>query len=764
MTADTHSASKRLLVLLSIAAALAATAITRLNLTYDLGFFLPAPANNAQRVLVERLGEGPGTQLIFAAVSAQQTEQSTTSRLGDAAEALRGIPGVLQVLPDSDALSRGAIPNALWQRRFLLAELPASVAEWQQVLDLRASDALLADESALQMITADPALAALAAFEQMAATSHEPDFRGTGSDGRAEHYLLLQTRSGAFAIDDQAELVAAIRTTLARHFAAVRLYGSGVYSVDLQASVQRESVLFSVLASVALAALVYLRFRQLPIVLAVGLPLVVGGLAGLLALTLLFDRVHGITLAFGFTLLGVAIDYPLHLFSHPSTRRVWPTLLLGISSTLVAYLAFVAAGTVGLQQLGVFAVVGILGATLASRYLTANEAQPLERNEQTSAAQPAGLTHWPWIVCALLSGSLMLERSLFSDDLGKMTPVASATLAADAKLRHQLGVADMRNLISVQHSDLQLLLVELSRVSKTLEQQVNAGTLNGFQSISALLPTTERQHARLNALKQPPLLEQFNQAVEESVFTRDAFQPFFDDVQALQTQPLAHALITPELLASSGEQLAQLTQSLLYNNGIDWVALVYLRGLTEDADARAALEQQIGQLRNAELIDLKAASMSLVADYRARVLRILGIALLAIAALLLLTTRAPSRVLWLLGTLLAAVMASVAVNYHILGGLSLFDLIALALVAGLGLDYGLFFSKAERSSADQHNTAAAIGLCAASSFLVFGILALSSIPLLRGLGLTVATGVAVAYLLTRYGRANRESRPGIESP
>ena len=46
------------------------------------------------------------------------------------------------------------------------------------------------------------------------------------------------------------------------------------------------------------------------------LPLATAGLAGLGAVALLFDGVHGITVAFGFTLIGVAQDYPIHLFSH----------------------------------------------------------------------------------------------------------------------------------------------------------------------------------------------------------------------------------------------------------------------------------------------------------------------------------------------------------------------------------------------------------------------------------------------------------------
>ena len=81
---------------------------------------------------------------------------------------------------------------------------------------------------------------------------------------------------------------------------------------------------------------------------------------------LLFGSLHGITLAFGMTLLGVAVDYPLHLFSHlrddetpqSTLRRVWPTLRLGVLTTALGYLAMVFSDFDGLRQLAVFAIGG----------------------------------------------------------------------------------------------------------------------------------------------------------------------------------------------------------------------------------------------------------------------------------------------------------------------------------------------------------------------------------------------------------------------
>jgi len=84
--------------------------------------------------------------------------------------------------------------------------------------------------------------------------------------------------------------------------------------------------------------------------------------------------------------------------------------------------------------------------------------------------------------------------------------------------------------------------------------------------------------------------------------------------------------------------------------------------------------------------------------------------------------------------------------------LSLFHLVALILAAGLGLDYALFFEHIEDDPAEQRRTLHSILVCSASTFIVFALLAASSLPVLRAIGVTVALGVAFNFalaLLTR---------------
>jgi predicted exporter len=85
--------------------------------------------------------------------------------------------------------------------------------------------------------------------------------------------------------------------------------------------------------------------------------------------------------------------------------------------------------------------------------------------------------------------------------------------------------------------------------------------------------------------------------------------------------------------------------------------------------------------------------------------------------------------------------------------LNLFHLISLILAAGLGLDYALFFEHSAADAGERRRTLHAVLVCAISTLLVFAMLALSSTPILRAIGVTVAIGVLsnffLALLLTR---------------
>ncbi len=734
--------AQRTAVLLILAAMVAGAATLDLSIGYDLASFLPRPTTPGQRLLVERLGQVSGADAIYVVLP-----EASESRAEAVAEDLRAMPRARRVLPEAEMLDPDSIPLPIWRKRLLLHDLPAGEDGWREVLEARLADSTLADsDEALELIAADPLLASVSALERMASA---PRMFGDG-DAR---YLLILPAAAMFDIGAHAELITDVRRTLTGHgFDDARLYGTGVYSVDLQARTQQEAKLFSALAAVALALLLLWHFRSPTAVVAAGAPMLAGAAAGLGVAALLYDEVHGIALAFGFTLLGVAVDYPLHALSHRSNPgAVWATLRMGVGSTLIAYSVFLVGGASGLQQLGVFALSGIAAAALATAWLTAGSAGAAL---PATAAKPApacgtALRPWPWIVVAAAAAFPLTTRGPFLDDLDALTPVPRETLAADAEVRRQVGASDMRHVAASRAANLEDALRLTEALAARLDEAVLAGEVEAHRSISPLLPSRSRQRERMAELRQ--FLVQggvysgaFAHAAADLSFAGDAFRPFHDDAVAIEGT--TNWLVIDDL--RDHPDLAALTGLHLLETTVGWTSLTFLSGMADTG----AVATRLDGLDGVQFVDLVEASSTLVTDLRRRIAVLLLAALLAAGVVLSLLTRDFRRSVWLLGNVAAALAVAASLGTWLRGGLSPFDLMALALVAGLGLDYGLFHSRTPADAADASETEAAVLICALSSFVVFALLAFSSIPVLAGIGQTVASGVAAAYLLTHFGR------------
>ncbi|MEO1203681.1 MAG: xanthomonadin transporter, partial [Pseudomonadota bacterium] len=177
-----------------------------------------------------------------------------------------------------------------------------------------------------------------------------------------------------------------------------------------------------------------------------------------------------------------------------------------------------------------------------------------------------------------------------------------------------------------------------------------------------------------------------------------------------------------------------------------WVGLISLVG----PDAPGLETRIAGWPVDARFVDIKTASLALMRDYRAGATRVIGVAALLILLLFWFMRQRLEQVAWVALTVSAAVLVTVAVTSLAHGGLTVMHLVALLLVLGLGLDYALFLSRIE-TDAERRWTDRGVFACAASTTLAFVILALSSIPVLSYLGLTVAVGSAASYAIAWLG-------------
>jgi len=726
--------------------------VWRLEPVYELGWFLPAPQNEAEQILVEVLGQDSASQLVFVVITVDPSSD-VYSLSKELSARLQGSGLFSRVYNGDVEFAVDSLPSVLWKNRYLLTDLnldqPAMRAYLQEA---RGNAVAYGGAEYLRLISADPPLASINILQSLQPSANE-DF--VWSD-QANHRLtlLVETYAEGFDLGGQAQAINFLRSVSEPGVSSVDLFGVGVYGVDLQETIRQEATLRSISATVAVLALLFIAYRRVAAVLVGFIPLLIGSLVALASVAGVFSSVHGITLAFGFTLLGVAIDYPLHYLSH--TKRggesgdvasIWPTMRTGLISSLAAFVALTFGGSVGLMQIGLFSATGLLASYLATRTLMPVLVPPV--NSEVKSTSPGGkvvMNHGLWFTTAVVCGIIgFMFPPVWTNDLSAVSPVPTEKLLADHELRTEVGAPDVSKIIAIRGSGLEEVLITAEQASDYLNEAVLEGVLTGFLTPTNLVPSNKEQAARMAYLRDVGDVEQKIDTAGIAIgFRPGAFQAFSDAVEATVD---SGEFVTPSSYDNS-ELGSILAGSLYQQNGL-WTAVISLMGVTDIEGLKDGLSE-FGE--GVLLIDLKVESENMMADYFSRLTNALLIGALAVAFFLTVSFGSFAVSGWLLGTLGSTLLSTFIISSFLLPSLSIFNLISAVLVAGLVLDYALFFSREEPDERSSRNTFHAVSICAGSTATAFIVLSMSTIPVLQSIGVTVAAGVIIGYFLTCAGR------------
>jgi predicted exporter len=781
-------------------AALAALIAARARYTADLSAFLPSAPTRAQQFLVEQLRDGLVSRLIL--VDIEGADSSARAKLSrELAARLRADPSFRSVMDgEADGIERDRA--FVFDHRYLLSEriTPArfTVEGLQEAIgegiDLLSSPTgLLAKD----LFARDPTGETLQVIGQLEKTSAAPRVvDGVWASRDGERALLVaETRAAGSDSDEQERAVIAIRRAFAEAQrrvagtpAVLRLTGPGVFAVEARATIEHEAVRLSILSSALISTFLLIVYRSLPALLLGLLPVVSGALAGVAAVALGFGVVHGVTLGFGVTLIGEAVDYSVYLFIQlrPGpvaaadrvswTATLWPTIRLGMLTSICGFASLLPSAFPGLAQLGLYSIAGLVAAGLVTRFvlpqlLPANlgfgTAVALGRMLARARAPLQVVRSILWLVPALAVVALYMQRDrLWSHELSALSPVPMAEQMLDGELRADLGAPDVRTLIVLAGQDQQAVLRATEALQDALDALVAQGALAGYQSPGRFLPSLAKQEARRASLPpQGELKTRLARAVESLPVRAERLQSFVDDIAATRAAPLIRRA---DLGATS---FAAGVDALLVQRGERWHALLPLQAPRAGPGAHAidieAVTRAIRAIATpgveANVLDLKLESDALYAGYLSEALRLSLSGFAAIAVLLLLSLRSALRVAQVVGPLVLAVLV-VMTGFALSGrALTLLHLIGLLLIIAIGSNYALFFDR-EAPGDDMDALArmhASLLIANLTTVIAFGVLSFSTVPVLAALGSTVAPGTLLALLFA--ASLARDRRPLVGS-
>jgi predicted exporter len=581
------------------------------------------------------------------------------------------------------------------------------------------------------------------------------DGRFVTADGNAA-VLLVTTRHGPFEGAHQLALHEEIEASVAE-LAAVR--GATIersalhrFAVTSERAIRRDVQLLSTISALGVMALLLLAYRSLRALLLAAAPIGAAMLVASTVTLLVYGRVHGLTLAFGSTLIGVCVDYPVHLFAHhfgadqelrARDEVVWTGLWLGAATTVVAFAALAAAGLPGVREIGVFASTGVLAALATTRLLVRPWLPParsaasmpmahaIDRALVRVAAQRRGFAIFAVVIAII--GITGLLRAQWVDDARALDSQLPAFFDEDQRVRARVEPIEVGRLLLSRGDSLEHALAVQDRLWTRLADDGLTASVRGS---AALLRSRASQDASLAAVADSPDLA----ARLSAALAAAGFDPtrFADPQLAVRDDPGPL-----DLAALEAAGLAGVVRPFVIERDDGAAVVAFVRG---EADT-TALAEAAAQVPGASYFDQRRFVEQLARTHRQGTTFALALGLLAVIVLLALRYRRIDRVLTTL--LPAALAAAAALGILAWAGvqLNLLHLVACLLVLGIGVDYGVFMAESADVPRARAPTVLGIAVACATTVWSFGVLGTSSSPAIGGLGLTVAIGVLLAALL-----------------
>ncbi|MEM5293719.1 MMPL family transporter [Burkholderia sp. JPY481] len=614
--------------------------------------------------------------------------------------------------------------------------------------------------------------------------SHRHDAQGDTTG-----VLIIATLPGsAYETKTQRAVHAALadaENTLRRAFPDVSVARTGAvfYAEAARSAAEREVHVIGIASLCGIALLMMWVFRSPRLLLLGFVSTALGIVCALAATLLIFGKLHLLTLVFGASLIGEAVDYSIQYFvvylgagrdwdARRGARSVRPALSVALATSLLGYAILMWVPFPALKQIACFAMVGITTAFASVLWLLpALLARAPKRSPRRVFAGAARLlARWqhalggkraPLVAALLLIASAPGWLRLTSDDDIHLLIQRDASLAAqEDTVRAAVGVDNSAQFFVVRGATQEAVLQRAEALGAKLDAlNGTADSVGGYQSIAQFVPSAQRQNEDRALLAQ----HVFD---DTAALRATLLQAGFKDEVAEAwlagfAQPPAPLTVERWLAAPWSQPYRHLWLGAVGSNDANqahetsYAAVVIPQGVTpRNEPALIALAQG---LPGVVFVDKAASVSKLFGAYRVDSGWWLGGALVLVCALLMLRYGARGGIATTLPVLFAVGVALAVFGYAGVP-LNLFNWLALMLVLGVGANYAVFLREGcARADADLGAVWTGVLLSAATTLLSFGMLGVSAMPALRSFGTTLALGIAVAVLLAPIGMPSAQS-------
>lgn len=539
-------------------------------------------------------------------------------------------------------------------------------------------------------------------------------------------------------------------------------FGAVLIAVANAQQIKRD-IQFTVGVAFTLLIFVFIFFyRKLYVPVILFVPTLLGGLLAVAVLYLIRDQISAISLGIGSVLLGVTLDYSLHILTHIRNNETLESLykdvtepiLMSSLTTALAFLCLLFLDSQALQDLGIFAAISVLGASVfALFFIPLVYRNPLSQKQQVNildkvADYPFHKNKWLLIGlgAVLIISAFTFHRVDFNKDISKLNYEPAEIKAAVQHLDELTDISSKSVYLATYGKSVEGTLQLNDSIHKTLELLKEEGKIGSFSSIGALV------HSQRDQRENIAMWEKFWNDTRIDNTKSDLLEIGAERGFKPQTFEKFYAFLDKNFTTLKPEDYQNIPSFLLedyISTKADFTTITTLIKL--DDDNASEIKRVFKGIPNTIVIDRQEMNETFLGNLKSDFNSLIGYCLLAVLLILFLFFRSFSLTLvtvtpiFLTWFLTLGIMGLFNIQFNI------FNIIISTFIFGLGIDYSIFMTKGllkELKTGEKvmvtHKTS--IMLSVLTTILGVGVLVFAKHPALYSISLVSIIGIFSAMI------------------
>ncbi|KQT24756.1 glycerol acyltransferase [Chryseobacterium sp. Leaf405] len=545
----------------------------------------------------------------------------------------------------------------------------------------------------------------------------------------------------------------------------ISYFGSPVIAVANAQQIKKDIQNTVIISMTVLLLLLMYYFRNVFTPIIVFLPTVFSVLLALLILYFIKDKISAISLSVGAILIGITIDYALHILTHYKHnnnieelyKEITQPIILSSATTAVSFLCLVFVRSEALKDLGLFAAITVIFSSITALIIVPQLYKPKTKEKQTNTNFIDKIGSYPYeknkpliIICSIIIVACLFgfRHVGFNEDIGDLNYIPKDLKISEAKLE-KLSDITSKSIYTISYGDSEdEALARNSQLSQFLEKEKNEGKILSYNSLGNVVLSKKDQQKKIELWQKFWDSNKKNQTISELIsngnkfgFNSSAFDQFNENLNKNYS--------TLTLKNYESIKALQISEFLSQENGFYTVSNV----VKVDEKKRDAFIKDVEKKHDALAIDRQQMNENFLGLLKRDFNTLINYSLLAIVLTIIVFFRNFELTLLTMFPIVLTGIVTAGILYFLGLELNIFSTVVCTLVFGVGDDFSIFLTQAMQK---EHTTGknelptyrTSIILAVFTTILSIGSLIFAKHPALHSLALVALIGMFSVIIIT----------------